>query len=396
MKTVMRRTTVAVLLAGLALWAPRLAAAPPALDGNCPVCLLEAGKVIPGKKEYQLTFDRQTYGFPGEKERDLFRANPAKYAPVLAGDCAVCLVEMGARMPGKAEFATTHGGRLYLFPSQKQRELFRANPNKYADADVGLGRYCPVCLLDARKWVPGKAEFASVYDGFRYFFPGAEAKQKFDANPAKYVPALSGNCVVCLKDGGKHVRGTINHGARQADRIYLFPDEGARAKFLAKPAVYADLDLAAKGNCVVCQKLMGKAMPGSREHASVYKGKLYLFPGAKQREMFDADPTSFLTPAAPRPEGAAAPAAAPGRVTVVGKTACAGCEYGVRPLTDPQSLGLAVVTAERVYIVERAEALYPQLYSDRFAGGRVELTGTVRRTEGRFSWIDPVSLKAVP
>ena len=62
-------------------------AAEPALGGNCPVCLVETGKAVPGSDKHTATFDRQVYYFPSAKEKEMFLANPVKYAPVLGGDC---------------------------------------------------------------------------------------------------------------------------------------------------------------------------------------------------------------------------------------------------------------------------------------------------------------------
>ncbi|GEM_PF-2913950 len=291
----MSRTQVMLTIIGLIGLPFVLRAAEPSLGGKCPVCLFEMGKPVPGNKDIQATFDRQTFLFPDEKAQAMFKANPGKYTPVLAGDCVVCLVEMGVRMPGKAEVAFKHQDRLYLFPSEKQLTMFKENPRKYADADAPLGSYCPICLVEAKKWIKGKKEFTSVYDGMRYQFPEAAIKQKFDANPARYVPALAGNCTVCLKDGGKHVRGSMDLAMLHQNRAYLFPDAGAKNKFAENPSAYANVDLANQGNCIVCQKLAGKAVPGSTEHVSVYKGKRYLFPSEKEQSMFDADPGRFTT-----------------------------------------------------------------------------------------------------
>src|SRR5690606_32632554 len=82
-----------------------VSAAQPALDGNCPVCLVEMEKAVPGSEEHAVTYDRQVYYFPSAKEKEMFTSNPAKYAPALGGDCVVCRVNMGLRMPGKIEFA---------------------------------------------------------------------------------------------------------------------------------------------------------------------------------------------------------------------------------------------------------------------------------------------------
>ena len=89
---------------------------------------------------------------------------------------------------------------------------------------------------------------------------------------------------------------------------------------------------------------------------------------------------------------AAAPAGNPNAVVVTGKTACAGCAYGVRPVTDADSLGIAVVVGETVYVVEGGEKLYPALFKDRFDGLAVELKGTVKKTQGKFVWVEPTAI----
>lgn len=358
-----------------------------ALGGHCAVCLTEMGKLVPGSDQYAVTFDRQIYRFPSDKERNMFLADPARYAPALGGDCTVCRVNMGVRMPGSAEFVLVHNKRTYLFPSAKEREAFQTEPTKYERADLALGGHCSVCVVMAGKWVPGKPEFTSVYDGRRYLFPGPEEKKAFDADPAKFTPALEGDCVVCLQDAGKRMRGALEYSAMHEGRLYLFPEDAARQRFLANPGTYADADVANGGRCVVCAKMMaGKVVPGSKEFASVYKGRRYHFPSAQERTMFDADPAAFVGPGA---QVGAAPAA---EIRIVGKTACAGCAYGVKPIADPDSLGIAVVAEEKVYVVEGGEKRFPQLFADRFDGVTVELQGAVKQRQGRFVWIEPNSL----
>ena len=68
---------------------------------------------------------------------------------------------------------------------------------------IGLGGYCPVCIIDANKWAKGSPEYEATYDGVTYYFPEEAIKEKFLANPAKYVPALGGDCIVCYAKLGK-------------------------------------------------------------------------------------------------------------------------------------------------------------------------------------------------
>ena len=383
--------------AGLFVCAQVSDASQPAVDGNCIVCLYEMGELVPGKKEFSAIYDRQTYHFPGAKQLQMFRANPAKYVPALAGDCSVCFEKMGIRVPGKAQYWVKQKGRLYLFPSDKERQIFRLNPGAYANADVAYKCYCSVCLLKAEKLVAGKEAFVSVYDGLRYLFPGAGEKRTFDANPAQFAPALGGNCTVCLKNAGKNVRGSLKYGAYYNNRCYLFPEDKIRKVFMANSEKYADVDLANGGNCIVCAKLAGKSVPGSPKYISMYKGKIYRFPSDKERNIFDTDPANFVR-SVPVAQTKVQPVPAPksNPISVSGKTACAGCEFGKRPITDPQSLGLAVVTNKKVYIIEGAEKRYPMIFTNRFSELPVQVQGTVRRQEGRFVWLDPTSVRRLP
>ncbi len=100
---------------------------------------------------------------------------------------------------------------------------------------IGLEGYCPVCILDANKWAKGSPEHQATYDGVTYYFPEEAIKEKFLANPAKYVPALGGDCIVCYAKLGKRVPGSINHTARYDNRLFLFPARGAATGLSQQP-----------------------------------------------------------------------------------------------------------------------------------------------------------------
>ncbi len=269
------------------------AAAEPALDGYCPVCLVKMDKLVKGAPDHASTFDGRTYLFPGPEQKRMFDANPEAFVPVLGGDCTVCRVEMGKSVPGKPEVHTVHEGRLYLFPSEKQQRMFEVNPEKYADADVAMGGHCPVCLVKKDEVVRGKPEYSSIRDGLRYLFPGAEQKRMFDADPAAFTPAMGGNCTVCKVEVDKEVAGKAAHHVMHDGRLYLFPSQKQLDMFLANPGKYADADLAMDGYCAVCKVEKGKRVKGKEEFAVDYEGARYLFPGRKQRAMFLANPEKY-------------------------------------------------------------------------------------------------------
>ena len=158
-----------------------------ALSGYCPVCVLEMKKWIKGDSRFSVVQDGKTYLFPGEEQRQMFLKNPDKYTPALGGKCTVCQVEMGKTMDGSVQFAALHGGRLFLFPGDEQKQMFLENPSKYANIDLAAAGKCTVCRVEMQKEVEGKSEFAVIHDGFRYWFPGPDQQKMFVANPSKYV-----------------------------------------------------------------------------------------------------------------------------------------------------------------------------------------------------------------
>lgn len=177
--------TVTMLLVGSLTSSP--SEPPTAIEGACPVCLVEMGSMVAGKAEISSEYDGKTYRFPSIEQKKLFDANPTRYVPALGGDCVVCLVEMNQRIPGKLQYALVHRGRLYLFPGAEQQAKFRENPERYENADLALGGNCPVCKVEMGKDVPGNAMFAVDFRGRRYLFPDGKLRGMFLSNPAKYA-----------------------------------------------------------------------------------------------------------------------------------------------------------------------------------------------------------------
>lgn len=138
-----------------------------------------------------------------------------------------------------------------------------------------------------------------------------------------------------------------------------------------------DRSVALDGNCAVCLVKGGKFVPGSADYAADYRGSTYLFPSDKERQMFLAEPAKYV-------------------VAVQGTSDCAACRFGKHPLKAPKELGLAIVANNRVYIVEDAHKLYPDLYEQRFDKVAVAALGTPIKTDGKFVWLQPASVAIAP
>lgn len=156
------------------------------LDGYCPVCIIKIKKWVKGSSQFAAEYDGKQYLFPNAETKQTFLQTPAKYTPIMGGDCIVAVVEMGKRIPGSVQYAALHKENLYLFANERAKNMFRNNKEKYVGADVAFGGKCSVCLVEMNKQVVGVPEFTTMHKGMRYLFPSNEQQQMFESNPSKY------------------------------------------------------------------------------------------------------------------------------------------------------------------------------------------------------------------
>lgn len=103
----------------------------------------------------------------------------------------------------------------------------------------GLKGFCPVTLRDQRELKDAKPDFHSTFRGQKFHFADAEAKIKFDEEPARYAPAAYGADVVALTRDKDVIEGTLDFAAWFKGRLYLFGTQEAHDTFVANPALYA-------------------------------------------------------------------------------------------------------------------------------------------------------------
>ena len=120
------------------------------------------------------------------------------------------------------------------------RQLPPGNP------PFALDGYCPVRLAEHERWVPGDPRWGLIHRGRTYLFAGPEERDRFDADPDRFAPVLSGNDLVLLAEEGRIVPGRREHGAwfegqlegRFEKRVYLFSSEDSLRRFDADPYRY--------------------------------------------------------------------------------------------------------------------------------------------------------------
>ena len=85
-----------------------------AIDGYDPVAYFESNNAIKGDKKYSFVWKETTWYFSSSKNRDSFKANPEKYAPQYGGYCAWGMSQ-GYKAKVDPENAwTITNGKLYL------------------------------------------------------------------------------------------------------------------------------------------------------------------------------------------------------------------------------------------------------------------------------------------
>lgn len=84
-----------------------------AIGGTDPVAYFTENKPVAGKAEFTAQYDGVTWKFSSAENRDLFKADPVKYAPQYGGWCAVGTA-FGTKLETKPELWDIVDGKLYL------------------------------------------------------------------------------------------------------------------------------------------------------------------------------------------------------------------------------------------------------------------------------------------
>ena len=89
------------------------------------------------------------------------------------------------------------------------------------ESKPAIGGYDTVAYFTQGKPVRGEQSIAHLWDGRRYLFASDQHRQLFIANPDKYAPQFAGNCASGLT-GGHKVEADPNNWLISDGRLYLF------------------------------------------------------------------------------------------------------------------------------------------------------------------------------
>src|ERR1043165_7335874 len=105
-----------------------------------------------------------------------------------------------------------------------------AQTNPPATDRIALKGYDPVAYFTLSTPTPGVAEYDYVYDGVRYFFANARHRDIFKANPEKYAPQFGGNCANNMANGVRR-ESDPTVWAIIGDKLYVFAGVAGADRF---------------------------------------------------------------------------------------------------------------------------------------------------------------------
>ena len=133
----------ASVIVALVLWTalPAAAAHPvyraspdgPAIDGYDVVAYFTVGRPVKGSPLFRHFWQDTEWHFSSEAHRDLFVADPERYAPQFGGYCAYAL-SRSRLYEGNPEVFAIEDGKLYFNNNSAVMERWRSAPDPFIDA----------------------------------------------------------------------------------------------------------------------------------------------------------------------------------------------------------------------------------------------------------------------
>jgi thioredoxin-related protein/YHS domain-containing protein len=104
---------------------------PLALEGYCPVTVIEKMVWKQGDPLYGAIHLNRTYLFPSAEQQAKFLANPDRYSPIISGNDPVVALEKNEIVSGRRQFGLVYENRMILFSSKESYDKFCKESKRY-------------------------------------------------------------------------------------------------------------------------------------------------------------------------------------------------------------------------------------------------------------------------
>lgn len=216
----------------------------PALNGYDPVSYQTTAQPKKGNRDHQLTYAGELYFFAKESNKKTFEANPDRYLPQYGGMCTVALGNMGNKLAGDPEVYEVKNGKLYLFGSERAKRFYDTKPEailNFADrafATPMFQAHCPVSYQTQKAALKVGPAFRAVAHHRMFHIASDVALPLFLADPDRYIPQYMGSCPVAWLTSDRRESGDPTIFSVVGRNTYLLQSAEAKQKFDADPAKY--------------------------------------------------------------------------------------------------------------------------------------------------------------
>jgi YHS domain-containing protein len=100
------------------------------LHGYDPVAYFTKNEAVKGNEQHKATYQGNTFYFASEANKNLFKKDPAKYAPQYGGYCSMA-VSMGQLEDADPRMFTIHNNKLLVQRNEKAHQMFMSNPDEF-------------------------------------------------------------------------------------------------------------------------------------------------------------------------------------------------------------------------------------------------------------------------
>lgn len=111
----------------------------PALDGYCPVALVEMNMLEAGSPQSQSSYESVVYQMTNERSETMFQRNPTRYVPPFGRTDVVHFERRSERVDGSVELFFRHEEQIWFFTSEENRATFEANPAHFVEVARSAG-----------------------------------------------------------------------------------------------------------------------------------------------------------------------------------------------------------------------------------------------------------------
>jgi Flp pilus assembly protein TadD/YHS domain-containing protein len=208
----------------------------PAIGNSDAESTFEPPLVAAGESSPASSADEDPFQLPLQASPQTAAAEPGTTAPALDEEPALDADASSAHQPVRFEAPAAQFAADDSLDATEMAWLAteRAKLVKRAHFE-GMKGFCLVTLCEERRLEEAQDEFVAEFRDQKFTFCSAEAVERFQAEPEKYLPAAGGLDIVAVRTGEEVASGSLDFAVWYRNRLYLFSSQKHKDDFSADP-----------------------------------------------------------------------------------------------------------------------------------------------------------------